>query len=142
MHEMIRQNRSAFIRGSRQFQDGSGYNKAAARSPGAVHPLQGRHRESVRHGELGLSSGADAVHWFLTSMDRLGGHTSLGVLDLTTLGYALRLRWEWLACTEPDRLWAKLPSRSERIVKATFELKWGMGPRPCSGLIGGLTELW
>jgi hypothetical protein len=28
----------------------------------------------------------------------------LGVIDLTTLGYALRLRWEWLARAEPDRL--------------------------------------
>jgi hypothetical protein len=26
----------------------------------------------------------------------------LGVLDLATLGYALRLRWEWSQCTEPD----------------------------------------
>jgi hypothetical protein len=44
------------------------------------------------------------------------------VLDLTTLGYALRLRWEWLARTEPQHLWTQLPSHAERIVRAMFEV--------------------
>jgi hypothetical protein len=44
------------------------------------------------------------------------------VLDLTTLGYALRLRWEWLARTEPRRLWTQLPSCAKRIVRAMFEV--------------------
>jgi hypothetical protein len=43
------------------------------------------------------------------------------MLDLTTLGYVLRLRWEWLARTE-SHLWAQLASRSERIVRAMFNV--------------------
>jgi hypothetical protein len=36
----------------------------------------------------------------------LGG---LGIPDLTTLGYALHLRWwEWLARAEPDHLWSSI----------------------------------
>jgi hypothetical protein len=49
----------------------------------------------------------------------LGG---LGVLDLTTFGYGLRMRWEWLARTEPDRMWACIPNKSERIVCAMFDV--------------------
>jgi hypothetical protein len=35
----------------------------------------------------------------------LGG---LGISDLRTLGWALRMRWIWLQKTEPNRPWAKL----------------------------------
>jgi hypothetical protein len=42
----------------------------------------------------------------------LGG---LGVLDLYTMGYALRLCWEWLQRAQPDRIWAALPSKQEKI---------------------------
>jgi hypothetical protein len=49
---------------------------------------------------------------------QLGG---LGILDLTTLGYALRLRWEWQSRTMPYRLWAALPSKLERNVQAMFQ---------------------
>ena len=45
----------------------------------------------------------------------LGG---LGVLDLRFFGFALRLRWEWLARAEPERCWASLPSRTEKPVAA------------------------
>jgi hypothetical protein len=48
----------------------------------------------------------------------LGG---LGVLDLTTLGYALRLRWEWQAKTLPDKPWVSLSSKLERDVQAMFQ---------------------
>jgi len=36
----------------------------------------------------------------------LGG---LGISDLKTLGWALRMRWLWLQKTEPNRPWAHLP---------------------------------
>ena len=42
----------------------------------------------------------------------------LGVLDLRFFGFALRLRWEWLARPEPTRCWAGLPSRTEKAVAA------------------------
>jgi len=45
----------------------------------------------------------------------LGG---LGILDLRFFGLALRLHWEWLARSEPERGWTLLPSRSEKQVAA------------------------
>jgi hypothetical protein len=48
--------------------------------------------------------------------------SGLGVLDLTTFGYALRMRWEWLARTKPDRMWTSIPNKSERIVRAMFDV--------------------
>jgi hypothetical protein len=50
---------------------------------------------------------------------QLGG---LGVLDLTTLGYVLCMRWEWLARTDPIRLWAGILSQTEQAVRAMFEV--------------------
>jgi hypothetical protein len=55
----------------------------------------------------------------------------LGVLDLRYFGYALRLRWEWLARTQPDCCWAKLPSKTEKAVAAmrdaSMSIKVGNG---------------
>jgi hypothetical protein len=48
----------------------------------------------------------------------LGG---LDVSDLSKMGYALRMRWEWLALDDPDRSWALLPSKPEAVVQAMFE---------------------
>jgi hypothetical protein len=48
----------------------------------------------------------------------LGG---VSVIDLMTMGYALWLCWEWLARTEPQRLWTAMPSKTERVVLAMFE---------------------
>jgi hypothetical protein len=51
------------------------------------------------------------------STRRSGG---LGVLDLRFFGFALRLRWEWLARKEPQRCWDNLPLRTEKNVAAMF----------------------
>jgi hypothetical protein len=48
----------------------------------------------------------------------LGG---LGVLNLTMMGYALMLRWECLARTDPDRMSSVITSKPERIVCAMYE---------------------
>lgn len=45
----------------------------------------------------------------------LGG---LGILDLWFFGFTLRLRWEWLHRTQPERCWTLLPSRTEKNVAA------------------------
>jgi hypothetical protein len=37
------------------------------------------------------------------------------------MGYTLWLHWEWLSRTEPERLWASLPSKEERVVHAMFQ---------------------
>jgi hypothetical protein len=47
---------------------------------------------------------------------------NLGVVDLTTLGYALRLRWKWITCIDPKYLWVPLPSQAERIIHAMFRV--------------------
>lgn len=49
----------------------------------------------------------------------LGG---LGVLDLTTLGYALQLRWAWYSRTDQSRSWIGLPTKEEKIVQAMFKI--------------------
>jgi len=41
-----------------------------------------------------------------------------GIPDLRILGYALRLRWEWLRRTKPDSTWALLPSTPERKISS------------------------
>jgi hypothetical protein len=46
----------------------------------------------------------------------------LGVLDLTTLGYALRLWWKWLQHTEPNRMWTVQPSKNDQIIQAMFDV--------------------
>lgn len=40
--------------------------------------------------------------------------------DPRIMGYALRLRWEWLRRTKPDSLWALLPSSVEKRVSSMF----------------------
>lgn len=45
----------------------------------------------------------------------------LGLLDLRLLGFALRLRWEWLRQTQPDTAWALLPPNTEHTIDAMFK---------------------
>jgi hypothetical protein len=47
--------------------------------------------------------------------------SDLGVVNLTTLGYALRLCWEWLAKTNLLCLWTALSCTLESVVRAMFE---------------------
>lgn len=47
----------------------------------------------------------------------LGG---LGVFSLKELGWALRVRWLWVAKTDPSRPWANLPLQISNKVKAMF----------------------
>jgi len=37
------------------------------------------------------------------------------------LGFAIRLRWEWLRRTQPDSTWAALPQRTEKTVASMFK---------------------
>jgi hypothetical protein len=59
------------------------------------------------------------VAWVHVALPQeLGG---LRILDLTKLGYTLRLRWSWLARTDPVRILSALPAREERLVHAMFD---------------------
>ena len=47
-------------------------------------------------------------------------HGGLGIPDLKLLGFALRLRWEWLRHMDTSSAWALLPSRAEKNIDAMF----------------------
>jgi hypothetical protein len=46
----------------------------------------------------------------------------LGIFRLKELGWALRMRWLWLAKTDPMRPWSSLPLQSCDKVKAFFSM--------------------
>ena len=45
----------------------------------------------------------------------------LGITDLRAMGYAMRLRWEWLRKAEPSQIWTELPAVREPTVSAMFQ---------------------
>jgi len=53
----------------------------------------------------------------VTRPPELGG---LGISDLQSLGWALRLRWMWLQKTEPEKPWAFFPIQASPQVRAFF----------------------
>jgi hypothetical protein len=61
----------------------------------------------------------------------------LGVTDLRFFGFALRLRWEWLSRTEPERGWAALPERKEKVVASMAAASMSIVPGD-----GASTRLW
>jgi hypothetical protein len=80
----------------------------------AIHKLR---RPFIWSGSDQVQGGKCLVAWSkVTRPAELGG---LGVVDLATMGYTLRLRWAWLACTEPERLWA-----SVQLVTGSRALFW------------------
>lgn len=50
---------------------------------------------------------------------QLGG---IGIFSLKELGWALRLRWLWLAKTEPGRPWPALPIQVPDMVRSFFSV--------------------
>lgn len=67
-----------------------------------------------------VSGGRCLIAWSkVTRPIELGG---LGVLDLTTFSYALRLRWQWLCKTHRTRSYINLPDKAERVVQAMFSI--------------------
>jgi hypothetical protein len=87
--------------------------------PGALKDIDRLRRAFVWAGSDKVAGSRCLVVWSkITRPSELGG---LGVLDLTTMGYALRLRWAWLSRAEPGRVWTALPSKTEAIVQAMFD---------------------
>lgn len=71
-------------------------------------------------GRSSVAGGKCRIAWRRVIISKELGR--LGIVDLRRLGIALRLRWEWLRRTDPTRSWHALPSRSERAVRAFFQV--------------------
>jgi hypothetical protein len=83
-------------------------------SPWAIGEIDKRRQAFLWTGTESVAGGQCRVAWPIVCSPReLGG---LGLPDLTFLGFALRLRWEWLRRTQPDAPWAWLPSKPQRVV--------------------------
>lgn len=85
-------------------------------SPWAIKQIDKRRRAFLWAGADTISGGRCKVAWPVVY--RPTGLGGLGVVDLRFFGFALRLRWEWLAREEPQRCWVSLPSKPEKTVQA------------------------
>jgi hypothetical protein len=87
-------------------------------SPWIYSAIDMLHRDFIWTVTETTSGGKCLVAWAMMARPtELGG---LGTFYLTTLGYTLRLRWEWLQRTDPSRMWSALPSKEDRIVQVMF----------------------
>ena len=87
---------------------------ASCLSKWVVNQIDKRRRAFLWAGTSSVAGGKCKVAWPIVC--RPSGLGGLGVLDLHFFGFALRLRWEWLARTSSSAGWASLPHRSEKIV--------------------------
>ena len=84
----------------------------------AIAAIDKCRRAFIWAGSTTVAGGKCKVAWTVVCAPRdLGG---LGQPDLRILGYALRLRWEWLRRTRPDSAWALLPATAEHCVAHMF----------------------
>ena len=87
---------------------------ACCLSKWAVDQIDKRRRAFLWAGSSSVAGGKCKVAWPIVC--RPSGLGGLGVLDLRFFGFALRLRWEWLARTSSNAGWASLPHRPEKVV--------------------------
>jgi len=80
----------------------------------AIEQIDKRRRAFLWSGIETTAGGKCKVAW--PSVCRPTSRGGLGVTDLRFFGFALRLRWEWLSRTEPERGWVALPERKEKVV--------------------------
>jgi hypothetical protein len=89
---------------------------ACCLSSWAIEQIDKRRCTFIWAGTESCNGGKYCVAWpTVCRPTELGG---LGVIDLRFFGYVLRLRWEWLSWSEPQRCWTALPLCSERCVVA------------------------
>jgi hypothetical protein len=84
----------------------------------AISQIDKRRRAFLWAGTESISGSRCRVAWPIVCSPK--EHGGLGLPNLRVLGFALRLRWEWLRQTWPDAAWAQLPSKPERAVAAMF----------------------
>ncbi|GJN37004.1 hypothetical protein PR202_gb25917 [Eleusine coracana subsp. coracana] len=71
------------------------------------------------HGSDVVNGGHCLVAWPRVSVPtELGG---LGIHDLMVMGLALRMRYDWLQPTDPNRVLVDLPCQSGHAVEVMFE---------------------
>jgi hypothetical protein len=87
-----------------------------------IEAIDRRRRAFLWAGADSLTGGRCRVAWPIVCAPK--DHGGLGIPDLKILGYALRLRWEWLRRTKPESPWVLLPSSSEKAVSSMFSASY------------------
>jgi hypothetical protein len=86
--------------------------------PWAIKAVDKIRRGFLWKGRRDAQGGHCLVAWVKVCRPiELGG---LGIADLKSLSWALRMRWLWLQKTEPDRPWAALPIHVPEQVRVFF----------------------
>jgi len=86
----------------------------------AIKEIDKIRRGFLWRGRKDVKGGHCLVAWVkVTRPFELGG---LGISDLKTLGWDLRMRWLWLQKTEPNRPWAHRPIHVPDQVRAFFAM--------------------
>jgi hypothetical protein len=68
--------------------------------------------------EMMVNGGHCLLAWPKVCRSReIGG---LGIFDLKSLGFALRVRWSWLKKSEPNKPWASLPLQISKDMECFF----------------------
>ena len=88
-------------------------------SPWAIGQIDKRRRAFIWAGAESVAAGKCKVAWTSVCSPRAFG--GLGIPDLRTLGFALRLRWEWQRRQPDAPAWARLPSKESKVVLAMYD---------------------
>jgi hypothetical protein len=88
--------------------------------PGALKAIDKIRKGFLWRGRKDVRGGHYLVAWERVCRPlELGG---LGIFSLKELGWALRMRWLWMARTDPDKPWSLLPMQIPGTVKAFFSV--------------------